>query len=427
MLCYYYPPLADVGTKRSIAFSKYFKKYGWEPVVISVKNPDRTYCLIGNEDPPCEICTEYSYSIINLYKFLGKCNALLAHMVKVMGIKIKRNYLYDIFCIPDIFWGWIPLTIIKGLKLIKRNHIDVIYVSCSPFSAALIGICLKAVTGKPLIIDFRDIYALEVESVKYASAKPLFREKIDKWFENKILNWVNLFIVTSKEMQSMYEQKYPQIDAKIFTVHNGVEPEVLSAYRPVPKYLKFTIAYAGNFYFEAVGRELFFEALALLHRKGEIHKANFQFIYYGDWSKAIREMSRGFHVEDLVLVNPSISHETLFPIIKRSHLQLLRIIKPMISTKLFEGIALNIPLLAIIPAGEVEEIIKEYSPSSYVVTDQSSEKIADAILDAMHRYEKNKIQDNNVCDFLKRFSRENLTLKIMKIIENNITLRKDAS
>jgi len=28
MICYYYPPIADVGSKRSIAFSKYFKKNG---------------------------------------------------------------------------------------------------------------------------------------------------------------------------------------------------------------------------------------------------------------------------------------------------------------------------------------------------------------------------------------------------------------
>ena len=141
----------------------------------------------------------------------------------------------------------------------------------------------------------------------------------------------------------------------------------------------------------------------------------------------IRTISKDFHVEDIVIANPDISHEKLLAAIKRAHLQLLKIIKPMISTKLFEGIALNIPLLAIIPTGEVEEIIKEYSPSSYVVTEQSSEKIADAILDAMDRYEKNAIQDNNVSEFLERFSRENLALKLINIIEDKIPLRRRTS
>jgi hypothetical protein len=46
MLCYYYPPLTDVGSKRSVAFSKYFKKHGWNPCVLSVTNPDRAYCWV---------------------------------------------------------------------------------------------------------------------------------------------------------------------------------------------------------------------------------------------------------------------------------------------------------------------------------------------------------------------------------------------
>ena len=65
MLCYYYPPLVDVGCKRSVAFSKYFKKHGWIPHVLSVKNPDRTFCSVGDDATPAGVHTEYSYSIIN--------------------------------------------------------------------------------------------------------------------------------------------------------------------------------------------------------------------------------------------------------------------------------------------------------------------------------------------------------------------------
>ena len=52
MVCYYYPPVTDVGSKRSVAFSKYFKKNGWSPSVLSVKNPDRYYCSVGHDVPP---------------------------------------------------------------------------------------------------------------------------------------------------------------------------------------------------------------------------------------------------------------------------------------------------------------------------------------------------------------------------------------
>ena len=52
MICYYYPPLADVGCKRSVAFATFFKKFGWSPYVLSVKNPDKAYCSLGNEKIP---------------------------------------------------------------------------------------------------------------------------------------------------------------------------------------------------------------------------------------------------------------------------------------------------------------------------------------------------------------------------------------
>ena len=221
-------------------------------------------------------------------------------------------------------------------------------------------------------------------------------------------------------MESLYTQTYPQIGGRIFTVHNGFEYEAPYINTPALKYSKFTIAYAGNFYFETAGRGLFFEALALLQDKDRIDKSNFQFLYYGAWSEDIRRLAKDFQVEDIVIANPDISHEKLLGVIKRSHLQLLRIVKPMISTKLFEGIGLNIPLLAIIPFGEVEKLIRRYSPSSYIINDGSSEKIADAILDAIEKYKNDEIEDNRVDAFLEKFSRENLTVKLMNIIKDQM-------
>jgi hypothetical protein len=121
-----------------------------------------------------------------------------------------------------------------------------------------------------------------------------------------------------------------------------------------------------------------------------------------------------------VSANARVPYKNVLAALRSSHLQLLRIIKPMISTKLFEGIPLNLPFLATIPTGEVEEIIKKYSPSSYIITEESAEKVANAILDAMVKYEQYEIMDNHVSEFLKNFSRENLTQKLMRLIEERL-------
>ncbi|MCG7852917.1 MAG: hypothetical protein MIO92_10385, partial [Methanosarcinaceae archaeon] len=71
-----------------MAFSKYMERYNWVPYVLSVKNPDRTYCSLGDDVPPRGVHTEYSYSIINVYKFFGKLNGLLTKILKVIGVKL---------------------------------------------------------------------------------------------------------------------------------------------------------------------------------------------------------------------------------------------------------------------------------------------------------------------------------------------------
>jgi glycosyltransferase involved in cell wall biosynthesis len=420
MICYYYPPLTDVGCKRSVAFSKYFKKHGWNPFVLSVKNPDKTYCSLGSDALPPGIPAEYSYSIVNIYKFFGKLNGLLSRLLKPFRIDVKRNYFYDIFCIPDVFFGWIPLTIIKGYKLIKRHDIDIIYVSCTPFSSAVIGVLLKFLTNKGLVVDFRDPYALRIDRLRSVFSALKFRRKLDRWIVDWILNHTDIFVVTSEETKKLYIDQYPQIKDRIVTIHNGFDTEFIPQNDHVPKYSKFTVIYTGEFYFYALDSEIFFEGVAILKEKGRINESNFQFLFYGDGRDRIQRLAKKYNIEEIVSANARIPYKDVLAALRRSHLQLLRIIKPMISTKLFEGIPLNIPFLATIPTGEVESIIKKYSPSSYIINDESADKVVEAIVDAMEKNKNGEIADNHVHEFLGKYSRENLVLKLMNTIQNSL-------
>ena len=210
MICYYYPPLADVGCKRSVAFSEYFSKYGWNPHVLSVKNPDKAYCQLGKERLPAGIDVTYSYSAVNVYKFFSLAHGLLIRALKPLELKLKRNYFYDVICVPDIFFGWIPHTVMVGLKLISKYNIDLIYVSCSPWSSAVVGAVLKKLTGKQLIIDFRDPYAIEIPSRNKDMYPFEFRRKIDRRIEDLVLKKSDIVILNTEETRALYMEQYPQ-------------------------------------------------------------------------------------------------------------------------------------------------------------------------------------------------------------------------
>ncbi len=425
MICYYYPPLRDVGCRRSVALSKYISQHGWEPYVISVKNPDKEYCNIGNTLPPENVYTYYTYSIINPYKLLGKINGAISRLLTlIFNFKLTRNYLYDIFCIPDIFFGWIPFTLLKAIKLIKEKKIDLIYCSCPPVSSAVIGTFIKNITNKRLIIDFRDPIPSDVYVWKFPSPPPLFKKKLDRIIANWFFNNCDMFITTSNELKNIYITKYPQLKNKAFTIYNGFEDSIykVAFNKNKTKFQKFTIIYAGNFYWQYGNPEIFFQALAILKRNERINTKNFQFLYYGVNKNDIKNISKKYKIDDIVSAENFREYEYIVNKIIKSHLQLLRIARPMITTKLFEGIMLNIPFLALINYKEVEDIINKYSPSSYIIKTDSPKDIINAIMDAKEKYNKNMIKDNRIYEFSTIFSRKNQILRLIDIINNQLVL-----
>ncbi len=416
MICYYYPPLTDVGCKRSVAFAKYWKKAGWEPHVLSVKNPDKTYCSLGEAPTPEGVPVTYTYSLFNLYKFLGKVNGLCSRILGLVGIKLQHNYFYDIFCIPDLFIGWVLPGIISGLRTIKAKKIDIIYVSCSPFSAGIIGWWLKKITGIPLVIDYRDPFGLDISKFQKAAFNQIgFRKPVNRWIAGVILNASDLFTVTTEETRELYIEQFPRLKDKIHTVYNGFDHHLLTKIEEEEKFSKFTIIYTGNFYYE-IEFDYFFEGLGLLKKEGRINPDNFQFLFYGGRIGRICDALSRYEVNDLIHIKSRIPYSEILVEIKRSHLQLLRIAQPMISTKLFEGIALNIPFLATVPKGEVERIVKKYSPSSCVVTNCCSGAISSCIREVILRYGKRRIKDNFVNSFLETYSRKSQSQRILDLI-----------
>jgi glycosyltransferase involved in cell wall biosynthesis len=416
MVCYYFPPLLDIGCKRSVAFAKYLSNAGWEISVVSCKKPDSFYCTLGNDKPPEGIKIDYSHTLMNLHHPISLLNAALIKLLGVFGIKVKRNFFFEIVCIPDQFIGWIPLTVLKCIKIIKTRDVDFIYVSCSPWSASFIGILLKMLTGKPLILDFRDPLALDHVPIRKKLSKTRFKinEALESWFIRK----TDIFIVNTKEVKDAYEKKYSHSAGKTHFIHNGFDTQFSIANNCQLKFKKFTVIYTGEFYFYSSDYiDSFYDGMALLKANSLISPENFQFLYYGSGAREISSIAESKGLADIVESRGRIPYADVISEVSKSHLQLLRIVKMYISSKLFEGIPLNIPFLATIPQGEAEEIIKTFSPGSYIINEQNKKLVANAIVDSMDKYKNNAVAKNLIDPFLKAYSRESLTQKLIGIIE----------
>jgi len=88
-----------------------------------------------------------------------------------------------------------------------------------------------------------------------------------------------------------------------------------------------------------------------------------------------------------------------------------------VTTKLFEYLATGIPVLAISQSKEMHELIRKYSPQSYLISDNDPEKIREAILDAYHKWKKGKLKNYVSKEYLQKFNRKYQTKQLAKVFD----------
>ena len=423
MITYYFPPLSNVGGLRVNGFSRYLPDYGWEPYVLTVKNPDMTLCTPGDETHDEKVRVIRAKSLFNLNWCVQKSHALLSRVARLFGKEVKRNIFHEIICIPDAFIGWIIPCFIASLRIIRKHEIDVLFVTSKPFSSVIPALLVKKITRKPLVIDFRDptnIALYEKVSARQGDIIERFRWSIIQWIERKALSSVDLFIVTTDETKKFYQDLYPFLKDKTFRIYNGFSQENVEGEESIEGFEKFTITYSGNVYHTRISPTPFFRALHNIFKDGLIPGNKFRFLYVGEIrgdNNWLKKLSEEFELNGVIEKTGRVSREESFEIMRKSSLLLLRIIPRMISTKLYEGLAAGVPILATINEGEVEDIIHDYSHNSYVITTESENDIVDAIIDAYEKWEKGKGDNKPNHLFLESFNKKHLTGEFIKLLE----------
>ena len=152
---------------------------------------------------------------------------------------------------------WAPFALCKGFRAIGREETAVIYSTGPPFSNHVIGMCLKRITRKPLILDFRDAWtANPVRRMKY----PVARHPIELMLEKIVIRNADLVVSTTDGMTEDFRGRYGLEPAEKFvTLPNGYDREEFS----VPPKLernrchKMRIVHTGHLRLERSPKPLF--------------------------------------------------------------------------------------------------------------------------------------------------------------------------
>jgi len=252
IITYYWPPAGGPGSQRAVKFAKYLPQFGWQPVILTVRNGEFSYTDHSLEkDIPSElkIYQTRGWEPFLFYKKLtGRQSGetlpvgLLTGKKKSLVERVASWIRANLF-VPDARIGWIPFATKKALQIIRDENIDLIFSSSPPHSLQIIANRLKKKTGLPWVADFRDRWT----DIRYYQVlkRTGFTKRIDSILEKRVLTSADCVTATSEGFSANFKEK---IKAKTQTFHflpNGYDEEDFGGI-PEQEVPEFRILHTGN-------------------------------------------------------------------------------------------------------------------------------------------------------------------------------------
>jgi len=420
IIAYYFPPMGMGGVQRAFKFAKYLPSFGWQPIVLTVKEVNyfaKDHTLLEELPSDTKIIRTGSLDPLRVSHLLRKGKSLKGETYTTKKARFQSWMFF-----PDNKIGWIPFALSKGLKICKREKIDLIFSTSPPPSAHLAGYLLKKLTGKAWVADFRDLWI----GFQYENYPTFLHRKLKENLEKSIIVNADAIITVSPGMSQRIRQFNLQAK-KVQTITNGFDQEDFKT-----DYVKtenvFTILHSGTFSLDH-NPIPFLIALENLLKRNAIDSEKIKFVHCG--------LSLGIDLEKLI--EKRRLRRIFFPLGYLSHSQTIKQLKGadllLLTTashpqaefattgKLFEYLAAKKPILAIVPKESFAARIVQLTESGTVIAPQEIGKIEEVILSHYRRYYENKIDFQTDEEAISQFERKHLASKLVslfnQVLKNN--------
>lgn len=440
MIAYYFPPVGGSGVIRTLKFAKYLPKYGWKPEILTIKDNcyesymPRDFSLLNEIPVDLAVCRtsvikplDLLFAIRRRFKAVANSKKEITPSTHAENTNVKtlmqrfKDAITSFLSIPDKQIGWLPFALIKGRAIIKKNGIDIIYSTASPWTTHLIGYLLKKITKKYWVADFRDPWTLDLLYEEKGYTK--LRKITEQFLEKKIMNAADKVVCISETMKNNLVNKYPFLKEKIEVITNGFDREDFAKEESIKKSSKFTISYIGTLYHNRDPKD-FIIALAQVVNANKEVRENIKVKFVGMIEKEIefKQLISDFNLKEIVKMVNYIPQKEALQYLKNSDVLLLIIGNDkrgdyILTGKIFEYLASNKPILALVPEGEAANLIRE-TKAGIVVDPENTEEIKKSIVNFYSKYKQGCLKIDSDINKIEKFDREKLTGNLTKIMES---------
>ena len=448
IIAYDFPPARTSGVYRPLKFAKYLPEFGWQPIILTVKNYPRDFIdetLLDQLPTETLIKRAYSWELIRLEKALftrlfkrtpqpvssAGNSAPEKRKSRTTPLSLIRKYFLSplswftssFLYVPDDKIGWLPLAVYEGLKTIRRERIDLIFSTSPPETNHVVALLLKLMTNKPWVADFRDPWTDNSIRPDF----PRIRQKFENWLEHTVIRKADAVVHVGHGWARMAREKFADIPPeKHHIITNGFDEADFEGLHAGEIYEKSKTTYLnlvniGTIY-ERSAFEYFLKGFAKALASRRIGN-NIRITFIGDvipmWRRILAEQPFKDHV-DLVGLKP---HRETVRLMMAADILLLmplggddQAADKVITGKIFELMRTGRPIFMIGWKGECSEILEKSGLGKLVPCD-NVDLISKTIIEYYEKKVNGELKTTPDWDYINSFERKGLTGALAEVFE----------
>lgn len=439
MITYAFPPAASVGVHRSLKYCKYLPKHGWLPVVLTA-DPS----AVSHQDPrlteqiPAGVVVHRTFDL-DPGKWIDRVvqrkrrrsrpapvaaatTASTSSRSRVGPITLLKWAIVSLLTAsPDSHVFWIPFAVFRGVRIMVRERIDVVYCSSPPHSSHLIAFILATLFRKPYVLDFRDPWLVN-GSAQPPAAKFRTLLALETFAKRTIVQRSTMAIAVSEGESRELRDEFPDLPPERVThITNGFDPDDAPGPAPEapPSSGPLRMIHAGTIY-SGIANE-FLEALRVMVEADPHTAAALHVDLLGEISVEYR--SRVSHLESLGVVtyHGMQPHRRTLEMILQSDLPLLllggRLFPPShLPAKTFEYLQMGKPILAICREGELTDILRR-SGLGIIASPDSIDDLVTTLRHLRTAHAAGQLALTPNQDFIRRYRRDALAKELASLLD----------
>jgi len=439
IIAYHFPPDSQVGGIRPAKFAKYLPKYGWEAHILTIKDKyiDSTdYTRLKEVENVSVTKTAIFPTLMDIILYVKRLFTATkldnSHYTATETVPDKytkhrqdsllKRSLNSLLESPDKQFGWFIPAIWSGMKIIRKEKIDVILTTAPPATVSFLGLALSYLTGKKLVTDLRD--PLILHKSKAPSHQTWLSNKIEILLEQKLYQKSSLVISATDKHSSffkaVYGDKYPN---KFYPIWNGFDSSDFNelSTNNNKKTDKFTINYIGSFYASRSPAH-FLQAVHNLISDSVISKDEIEINFIGNVEEtsegATIKLIKRHELDDCVNLQGQIPYRQA--LLKMSEADVLLLIAPAdmnqyaVPAKAFEYMYANGNILCLSNNSPTGDLILQLECGK-VADVFSIEEITECIKQFHTEWKNNELQTGN--SKITMFERKYQTKKLAKLLD----------